>query len=58
LAATPSWPIAWKTNWHGVGRLQLHPVIAGNTFARTKGHRHEHGQDNIIAGNTFAGDDR
>ena len=48
-----------EENWHGVwGGYSFNSVIAGNTFARNQeAIAIEHGQDNIISGNTFTGDD-
>lgn len=48
-----------EENWHGVwGGYSFDSVIAGNTFARNQeAIAIEHGQNNVIASNTFTGDD-
>ena len=48
-----------EENWHGVwGGYSFESVIAGNTFSRNQeAIAIEHGQDNVIANNTFTGDD-
>lgn len=48
-----------EENWHGVwGGYSFESLIAGNTFARNQeAIAIEHGQDNVIANNTFTGDD-
>ncbi|MBX7183730.1 MAG: right-handed parallel beta-helix repeat-containing protein [Vicinamibacteria bacterium] len=47
-----------EENWHGVwGGYSFDSVIAGNMFARNQeAIAIEHGQNNIIASNTFSGD--
>ena len=48
-----------EENWHGLwGGYSFDSLIAGNTFARNQeAIAIEHGQNNVIAGNTFTGDD-
>ena len=48
-----------EENWHGVwGGYSFDSLIAGNTFARNQeAIAIEHGQNNVIASNTFTGDD-
>lgn len=47
-----------EENWHGVwGGYSFDSVFAGNTFARNQeAIAIEHGQNNVITGNTFTGD--
>jgi parallel beta-helix repeat protein len=47
-----------EENWHGVwGGYSFDSLIIGNTFARNdEAIAIEHGQNNVIAGNTFTGD--
>ncbi len=47
-----------EENWHGVwGGYSFDSLIAGNTFARNQeAIAIEHGQNNVIAGNTFTDD--
>ncbi|MEO8499944.1 MAG: NosD domain-containing protein [Vicinamibacteria bacterium] len=48
-----------EENWHGLwGGYSFDSLIAGNTFARNQeAIAIEHGQNNVIAGNTFTGGD-
>ena len=48
-----------EENWHGMwGGYSFDSLIAGNTFARNQeAIAIEHGQSNVIASNTFTGDD-
>lgn len=48
-----------EENWHGVwGGYSFDSLIAGNTFARNQeAIAIEHGQNNVIASNTFTGDE-
>lgn len=48
-----------EENWHGVwGGYSFDSLIAGNTFVRNQeAIAIEHGQNNVIAANTFTGDD-
>ena len=48
-----------EENWHGVwGGYSFDSLFAGNTFARNQeAIAIEHGQNNVIASNTFTGDD-